>query len=407
MPALVLAGASCNRRLEIAIIPPDQSSAVYGILKCEAAATGGSGDITVSFYHDAIDNSSRIEPVAASSDGFFTAVWHTTAVANGRHTLYAVARDAAGASAQAEAVVEIYNFTRAESIPAGTVKMTPENDPHPPLLNPDLPCLKDIWEDPVPMPGPVNTAGAEDSPFMTPDGNTFFFWFNGDQSKTVYEQAEDPMSGIYWTRKTNGAWTEPERIYLSYFGEQALDGAPTMHHTTLWFCSARAGNYRGVDMWTAGLRNGRWSDWTNAGEKLNREYEIGELHVTADGGEIYFDSSRSGGLGGKDIWVTRFFDNEWQQPEHLDMINTELTDGWPFVSEDGGELWFTRYGSGCPEIYRSLKDKDTWQPPEKILVSFAGEPTLDREGNLYFVHHRWDEQAGRVSEADIYVCYRK
>jgi len=404
---LILPCTSCNQPLKIEIIPQAQGTAVYGILKCEAKATGGSGNITASFYYDTIDNSSRIEPVVAEADGLFTAAWHTTDVVNGTHTLYAVARDTTGATAQAEAIIEIYNFTRAESIPDSAIKMTPENDPHPPLLNPDLPYLRDVWEDPVPMPGPVNTAGAEDSPFITPDADIFFFWFNGDVRKTIYEQAEDPMSGIYWTRKVNGTWTEPTRIYLTYFGKQALDGAPTMHNTTLWFCSARAGNYRGVDMWTAELRNGRWTGWTNAGEKLNRDYEIGELHVTADGGEIYFDSSRDGGLGGKDIWVTRFLDDSWQQPEHLDNINTELTDGWPFVSEDGSELWFTRYGSGCPEIYRSLKNDGIWQTPEKILVSFAGEPTLDREGNLYFVHHRWDEENNRVGEADIYVCYRK
>jgi len=94
-------------------------------------------------------------------------------------------------------------------------------------------------------------------------------------------------------------------------------------------------------MWTAGLRNGRWADWTNAGALLNRDYEVGELHVTADGSEIYFDSSRSGGLGGKDISVTRFDGNGWQPPELVENVNTEITDGWPFVSEDGKELWFT------------------------------------------------------------------
>lgn len=405
--ALFFACLSCSEPLKIEITSPVEGAVVYGILCCSASVTGGTGSVTVSFYHDAEDNGSLIEMGAISSDNIFTADWYTTDVVNGSHTLYAVARDGKGSVVRTETSIQINNLTRADTIPGDVVKMTPANDPHPPLLNPDLPYLKDMWEDPVPLPGPVNTAGAEDSPFITPDGDIFFFWFNGDERKTVYEQVDDPMTGIYRTQKVNGSWTEPERIYLNYFGEQALDGAPTMHNNTLWFCSARAGNYRGVDMWTAELRNGRWSGWTNAGEKLNRDYEIGELHVTADGLEIYFDSSKAGGYGEKDIWVTGYADNEWQAPVNIDILNTEVTDGWPWITEDGSELWFTRYGSGYPDIYRSLKAGTQWQAPEKILTVFAGEPTLDREGNIYFAHHRWDEVNSRVSEADIYVCYRK
>jgi hypothetical protein len=326
---------------------------------------------------------------------------------NGTHTLYAVAFDEKGTTAQASVNVTVDNGTRAGAIPADVLKMTPENDPHPPFLNPDLPYLKDLWEDPVPLEGPINTAGAEDSPFITPDSSTFFFWFNGDERKSVYEQLEDPMTGIYWSKKVNGTWTEPDKVFLDYYDEISLDGAPTVRGDTLWFASARAGNYRDLDMWTAKLENGRWTDWTNAGELLNKEYEIGELHVSADGTEIYFDSSRAGGKGNKDIWITKNVGGQWQAPENIEAVNTEITDGWPFVSDDGTELWFTRSGAGAPEIYRSIHVNGYWQTPELILTSFAGEPTLDRDGTIYFVHHRWDELQNRVSEADIYVCYRK
>jgi hypothetical protein len=40
-----------------------------------------------------------------------------------------------------------------------------------------------------------------------------------------------------------------------------------------------------------------------------------------------------------------------------------------------------------------------------IISQFAGEPTLDAEGNLYFVHHFYLD--GKQIEADIYVAYRK
>jgi len=80
-------------------------------------------------------------------------------------------------------------------------------------------------------------------------------------------------------------------------------------------------------------------------------------------------------------------------------------DGFPFVSSDGNELWFTRTWSGTPAVYRSLKSGGIWQAPELIIHQFAGEPTLDDDGNLYFVHHYYED--GVMIEADIYLAARR
>ena len=60
---------------------------------------------------------------------------------------------------------------------------------------------------------------------------------------------------------------------------------------------------------------------------------------------------------------------------------------------------------GAPAVFRSQKINDEWQEPELIVSSFAGEPTLDNEGNLYFVHHFY--RHGEMIEADIYIAYKK
>ncbi len=175
---------------------------------------------------------------------------------------------------------------------------------------------------------------------------------------------------------------------------------------TLWFGSVREGNYRDIDLWTAKMIDGRWTDWANAGELLNKTYQIGELHVSVGGSEIYCGSARPGGKGQSDIWVTRNVNGRRQEPENVTAVNTEGHEGQPFLSEDGNELWFTRLTPG-PSIWRSLKVNGEWQPPEEVLTNLACEPTLDAAGNLYFVHHRWDNALNQVTEADIYVCRRK
>lgn len=379
-----------------------QGQTVYGIVKLTARASRGniSG---VKFYLDGTENNHLISIAESQGNSIYACDWYTQDFSNGNHVLYSVADFTEGAPFQASITVTVDNHTRADSIPPGVIKMTPANDPAPPQL---APAFKDLWYDPVPLAGPINTAGAEDSPFIMPDGNTFYFWFNGDESKDVPQQVNDPMTGIYVSKKINGLWGEPARLFLQYFGKLGFDGAQTVRGNTLWFASIREGNYRDLDIWTAEFINGKWTRWANAGERLNKDYEIGELHVTADGNEIYFGSPRAGGKGQLDIWVTRKVDGQWQTPENIEAVNTARNEAQPFISENGAELWFTR-DIGGPAIFRSLKVGGKWQAPEMVVSPLAGEPTLDSEGNLYFTHHRWDSALNRVSEADIYVCYRK
>ncbi len=171
----------------------------------------------------------------------------------------------------------------------------------------------------------------------------------------------------------------------------------------MWFASVRAGVEREIDLFSAELVNGRWTNWANLGEPLNVTYEVGELHISADGSQVYFHSKRAGGKGGMDIWVTSKVNGQWQTPQNLAAVNSEVDEGWPYLSEDGNELWFYKNYS----IHRSLKVGGQWQAPELVVSSLAGEPTLDREGNLYFVHHYYDDSADKIWEADIYVCRRK
>jgi hypothetical protein len=174
----------------------------------------------------------------------------------------------------------------------------------------------------------------------------------------------------------------------------------------MWFCSVREGNRREIDFYIARLKNGRWTDWENAGKLLNVDYGIGELHITADGNELYFHAIKDGGSGEMDIWVCKKVDDAWQPPVNVHEVNTSENEGWPFVSEDGSELWITRRYNGYPGLFRSFRISDgSWTEPELIVSQFAGEATLDNEGNLYFTHHFYKDSV--MLEADIYVAYRK
>ncbi len=281
---------------------------------------------------------------------------------------------------------------RESLIPFNQNKITPEIDFYPPKSE------TGEYKDPVPLPYPVNTAGAEDSAFITPDGNTLYVWFTPDVSKPVEQQVTDGVTGIYVFRKNEDGWSLAGRVMLQDAGKLALDGCEFVQGNVMWFCTVREG-YTGINWFTAEFKDGKWGNWLEA--DFNPAYEVGELHITADGSELYFHSSRPGGKGELDIWVSKNVDGEWGEPENVEIVNSTYTDGWPFITQDGMELWFTR-SIGAPELYRSKRINGIWNEPEKMFSIFSGEASLDNEGNVYFTHHFYKDDV--MLEADIYVA---
>jgi hypothetical protein len=283
--------------------------------------------------------------------------------------------------------------SRESKIPPDAVKITPETDKHPPIT------VSPEYEQPLPLPYPVNTKGAEDSAFIMFEGETLYFWFTPDTLGDVHAQAHDLVTGIYVTEKEEGSWSTPERVWLCEPGTPVLDGCEFINEDKMWFCSVREG-YSGLHWFTADFRNGEWADW--ALSDFNSSYLVGELHIVND--EMYFHSSRPG-KGGYDIWVSKIVDHEWGEPISIESVNSEFSEGWPWVSPDGSEMWFTRL-EGASNLYRVKKINGIWGEPELMIKTLAGEPSLDSQGNVYFTHHFYDD-LGNMQEADIYVAYRK
>jgi hypothetical protein len=100
------------------------------------------------------------------------------------------------------------------------------------------------------MPGPVNTAGGEDSPFITPDGQEFYFFFTPDVRVPAEKQLLDSVTGIWSCRRQGGSWTEPERVILN--DDIGLDGCQQLIGDTLWFASTRSNDMLGnIDVFHA------------------------------------------------------------------------------------------------------------------------------------------------------------
>jgi len=278
-------------------------------------------------------------------------------------------------------------------------KILPEQDDHPPILH----SLE--WNTPYPINGAVTSAGLEDSPFITPDGRTLFFFYTPSADIPAEQQIYDQVTGIYRSVIVSGVWQEPERVMLTQGNNVTLDGCPFFQDNTLWFCSIRTGNLRDIDIWTATWDDSRWTDITNAGTYLNQDLQIGEMHLSSDGATLIYHRPDENHSSGYDLWEVHWEGEKWGLPIKIDNLNSLDDDSRPALSPDGNELWFTRTYSGTPAIFRSRRVNGEWSTPELILSQFAGEPSIDSAGNIYFTHHFY--RAGNMMEADIYIAEKK
>jgi len=217
---------------------------------------------------------------------------------------------------------------RETRIPLDINKRCPETDHHPPLLH------SEEFEQPRPLPHPVNTAGAGDCPVISSDGQTLYFFFTPDVRVPPEKQLLDQVSGTYVTHKNANGWSIPERVWLEDPGKVSLDSTLCIQGSEMWFCSAREG-YTGVIMFTAEHVVGQWVNWQYIGDLLMKEIQIGEVYVHGD--ELYFHSDRAGGKGGLDLWVTSRAGDSWSDPLIIEPVNTVSDEGFPSISMDGQE----------------------------------------------------------------------
>lgn len=170
----------------------------------------------------------------------------------------------------------------------------------------------------------------------------------------------------------------------------------------------------------AGPHYSDWSEPINLGPVFNTAYNDQHPAMSKDGLSLYFTSSRPGGFGADDLWVSKRtgMEDPWGVPESLGpIINTDAVEFAPALSRDGHVLFFHSDrpgGFGGVDIWASYRehvhDDFAWQPAVNLgsgvnsLYDDAG-PTFfedDETGitTLYFTSLNRPEGLG---DWDVYA----
>lgn len=214
--------------------------------------------------------------------------------------------------------------------------------------------------DPKSLGDNVNTEAMEYLPSLTGDEQTIVFTRRVGSGRNLNED-------FYESDKKNNEWTtaQPLTGINSTYNEGAQSMTPDGNTIYFVVCDKPNG-FGGCDIYDTQKNGKTWSEPRNVGAPVCTNAWETQPSISADGKSLFFTSTRVGGKGGSDIWVSnKEKGGKWGVPLNLgDSINTTGDEKSPFIHPDGKTLYFSsnnRPGMGRDDIYYSRKKDDgTW-----------------------------------------------
>ena len=193
---------------------------------------------------------------------------------------------------------------------------------------------------------------------------------------------------------------------------------------SLYITSNRPGGLGGFDMYVSQRASvdDPWGSPVNLGATVNTTFDEGNPAFSRDEHLMFFQSKRPGGLGGIDLWVSQrehtHDDFDWQPAVNLGPgVNSAADDNGPsyFGNEDDGapQLYFgsTRAGGlGGADIYLSEQMADGSFGPAVLVTELSSvanenDPSIRHDGLEIFFH---SNRVGSTGTAlDLWVATRE
>lgn len=265
---------------------------------------------------------------------------------------------------------------------------------------------KPVLFNPVSVGNGINTADDEYWPSITADGQTLMFtrqertYYTGKMSSFQEDFYISFMTDAGWGKAVNAG--EPLNTSNNE-GAQTLSSSGNYMYFT---ACERSGGLGSCDLYFSAFNNNRWTLPHNLGWPVNTTSWESTPSISADGDMLFFSSSRPGGIGGKDLWVSFMTPKgTWANPVNLGkVVNTPGDEMSPFIHFDGRTLYFAsdgRPGMGGLDIFMTkMKDDTTWTEPQNLgyPVNTSSDDmglVIDASGQKAYFSSKRDNQNGK------------
>lgn len=216
----------------------------------------------------------------------------------------------------------------------------------------------------------INTEYPDYYPFVTP--NESFMVFTSRRKSGPKEFDGYYPSAIYYTKVVNGEFIQSKKgnaMINSPFDDQAVGLSYNADKLYIYFDDIKnVGN-----IYESDIKDFKFKKKVEMGKNVNSKGFESAATISSDGNTLFFASRRDGGIGGKDIYMTRKLPNgEWALPQNLgESINTKYDEDFPNLFYDGSTLYFSSKGHnsiGGYDYFKSTWDAEnnSWSKPENL-----------------------------------------
>lgn len=197
-----------------------------------------------------------------------------------------------------------------------------------------------------PFPKEINTKTHESSATFSKDGKIMFFNRTNDKKIKIGSEKIANIK-IFKAEFIDNKWTNIKElpfcsdVYSTEHPVLSKDGKK------LYFSSDMPGTLGSFDIFVVDVNeDGTYGTPQNLGENINTIHREQFPFVTEEGTELYFASNGHQGMGGLDIFVSKLLDNNFGKPINLgETINSNLDDfGYIVNKENYGYLSSNRNG---------------------------------------------------------------
>jgi len=221
----------------------------------------------------------------------------------------------------------------------------------------------------------INSEYPDYFPFVPADESFLIFNTKRPESGTLQYPDGSWGANIYFSKVKDGEFIKAKplgRVINSQQGDEEAVGLSSSGDFLLVYFDNMQGS--GDIFISKADKNRNFKEPILLDDQINslQGQEI-SASITADGNVIFFASTRAGGMGGSDIYVCRRLPNKnWGPAQNLgDKINTPQNEDFPNISPDGQTLYFSSMGHTSMGGYDIFVAK--WDENEQ---KFAGAKNL-------------------------------